>query len=903
MQKKVFSDLRWWRENFRFYVFFTVLFPVFLSLTLTAAEVKVLDSYSFWRLYNVLKAPVVVAGSGTKALNLNMSCLDRETPPPSSAWLNNDFDDHTWNRGSIYAASYTPWLSRLCLRGKFTVKDPSRVKELKINASFYGGAVIYINGKEAARAGIKKGAALAEPYPVEAFTANDGSLLLAEKEGNLKPEDPKKSLRRRLLNAVPVPSGLLVKGVNIIECEIIRAPYDKLVDEKKNPKNTFWNLAWNTCFLERLELAAASGEGLVQNVARPEGFQAWNSDILANDYDMDYGDLNEKLYPISITGTRNGSFSGKIVLGSTKPLSGIKVSTTGLTGPQGVIPADCIRIRYGYAWGGDMQVISNTTPFLSAYPAEARMLGSISEEVPAGVTVNKNKALRITPVTPGPQVDGAVLPVFFTVKIPKDAVPGNYSGTVNLQAAGEKSVSVPLELKVAGWALPDTDNFRTWVEIIQSPDTLALEYKVPLWSEKHFELIGQSLKLIGESGSRVLYVPLIAETNYGHGETMVRWIKKSGKKYEYDLSVMNKYLDTAEKNMGKPKMVIFFVWDVYMLAADHESGATAGHEEERILKKRKEENIAVSGPVVTMLNAGNTERLVLPMYSDPLSRALWQDLAEELKKNMKKRGLEKAMVLGMMNDAWPTKPEVAFWAGLLPGVPWAVHAHFGAGTTAYGLAPICYQTRVWSIKDAGEESLMGWKSEAGNLLGRYNRDVEFDNYPNSTWRAYAERAITGDQRGIGRIGGDFWKVVRDRRGERSGRVYSRYPQSNWRNLDIYNSMLTPGEKGPGICTHYLLLLEGLQECEARIVIERVLSDESRKSFLGKDLKDRCEKALFERLQAVSVNNSSLFNRFGQTPTTPPGIAANSWFIGSGWQARSETLFSLAAEVEKKFAKK
>ena len=885
-------------------VFYIFLFLIEAFCLLTAAEKTViLDSYSSWRIYNVFKAPVILSGSSIKSLNHNMVWLDRDTQPPPANWLSSDFDDHLWTRGSIYSAGYTPWLSKLCLRGKFLVKDPTAVKELKINAAFHGGAVIYVNGQEAARVKIKKGAELAEPYPPEAFLAGDGSLLLAEKENSLKPEDPKKLMRRRVLSAVPVPSSLLVKGVNIIECEIIRAPYAPVVDEKKNQKNKIWNFAWNTCYLESLELSSFGGEALVPCVARPEGFQVWNNNLLANDYDMDFGDRNEKLYPIEISGAKNGSFSGKVVLGSTKPLSGISVIASDLKGSAGVIPSAQIMIRYGYPWGGDMQIVSNTTPFLSTYPAETVMLGSISEDSPVTVPVSKNKALRFTPVTPVPRIPGAVLPVYFTVQIPKDAATGNYSGMINIKVAGEKPVTVPLELKVSEWTLPDTGNFKTWVEIIQSPDTLALEYNVPLWSEKHFELIGKSLKLIGESGSRVLYVPLIAETNYGHGETMVRWINKGDKKYDYDFSIMDKYLDLAEKNMGKPKMVVFFVWDVYMMQSNHESGATAGHEEERILEKRKKENVAASGPVVTVLNAGKTEKLILPMYTDSSSKALWQGLTEELKKNMKKRGLENVMTLGMMNDAWPTKPEVAFWAGLLPGVPWIVHAHFGAGTNAYGLAPITYQTRVWSIKDAAAESLMGWKSGAVNLLGRYNRDSEFDNYPNSTWRSYAERAITGDQRGVGRIGGDFWKVLKDKKGERSGRVYSRYPQSNWRNLDIYNSMLTPGPGGPGICNHYLLLVEGVFDCEARIVLEHALSDESKKYLLGKELKERCEKVLSERLQAVSLNNSSMFNRFGQAPTTPPGIAANSWFIGSGWQARSETLFSLAAEVEKKLGKK
>ena len=142
---------------------------------------------------------------------------------------------------------------------------------------------------------------------------------------------------------------------------------------------------------------------------------------------------------------------------------------------------------------------------------------------------------------------------------------------MKVEAEGEKPVQVPIELRVADWSLPDTQDFRTWVDMIQCPDTLALEYNVPLWSEKHWELIAQSFKLIGETGSRTVYVPLIAHTNLGNEQSMVRWVKK-GDKYDYDFSIMERYLDVAEKNMGKPKLVIFVVWDVYMIPASDASG-------------------------------------------------------------------------------------------------------------------------------------------------------------------------------------------------------------------------------------------------------------------------------------------------------------------------------------------
>jgi len=169
------------RTNKLLRVFFLfVLLPLFsmaiFCSAVSAEEVKVLDSYSSWRIYNVFKAPVIQDGKEIKPLLLNQSWLDRETPAPASDWTKPGFDDHKWLRGSIYMASYTSYLARACFRGKFTVTEPAKIKTLKINASFQGGAIIYINGQEVARANIIKGEDLAEAYPAEAFLAGNGAL-------------------------------------------------------------------------------------------------------------------------------------------------------------------------------------------------------------------------------------------------------------------------------------------------------------------------------------------------------------------------------------------------------------------------------------------------------------------------------------------------------------------------------------------------------------------------------------------------------------------------------------------------------------------------------------------------------------------------------------------------------
>jgi hypothetical protein len=873
-------------------------------------KVIVLDTTGFWRMCHVMGPPVVRTDSGLKPLLLGASWVDGETPSPPAQWTEPGFDDHRWARGPARLACLTPYLARLCLRGKFTVTDLTKVRDLALTVSFHGGAIAYVNGQEVARAHVPPGApGLAEDYPGDVFLTKRGALLGFEARKELKEGDPRREGIRRTLADVSIPARLLRPGVNVVAVEILRAPYPAVVDEKKDAKKGFWNFAWNTCQVDEIRLTASAAEGLVPNAVRPAEFQVWNSNLLASDYDLDFGDPTETLCPIEIVGARNGSFSGKAVVGSPKLILNLKATAGDLKGPGGTIPASQVRIRYGLPWGADYLVVPYGG-YPSPYPAEPGLLGCLSDCAPEEVPVRQKKPRQWDTKAPGqPEpVPGAVVPVWVTVSVPMDARPGTYSGSVTIEAEGQKPVAVPLQLKVADWTLPDPQDYRTWVEIIQSPDTLALEYGVPLWSEQHWDLVAESFRLLSGSGSRVVYIPLIAETNLGHGQTMVRWIKKGEGRYEHDFSVMERYLDLAEKDLGKPKIVLFYVWDVYMLEKGKGGAGANQSEQENLLKGLEEKGVLLGrGPVVTAIEppTGEAQNVVLPPYTDPASKGLWEPLFVELRQRMARRGLEKAMMLGMITDAWPTREQVAFLSEVAPDIPWAAHAHFGAtSATVYQLGKIAYQLRVWAIEAPSAKSLMGWKQP--DLMARYFRALSFNDYPSAMWRQMCEFAITGDQRGVGRLGGEYWEVIKDRTGRRQGRVYARYPQSNWRNLDVYTSLLAPGPRGPAATHHYEHLREGIQECEARIVIERALADQTLKARLGEDLVRRCADALEERLRRVQLCFCQLINRLDADPaqissTGGPGIAGHFWYVGSGWEDRAEKLFTLAGEVERKLA--
>jgi hypothetical protein len=505
--------------------------------------------------------------------------------------------------------------------------------------------------------------------------------------------------------------------------------------------------------------------------------------------------------------------------------------------------------------------------------------------------------------------------VWITVKPGKTAAPGDYTGEIKVAAAGLAPVTVPLHVKVTDYVLADPNHFRTVIELIESPDTLSLEYKEPLWSEKNFAMIGESFRLMSPSGSRFVHIPAIAHTNLGNAESMIRWIKTGEKQYDFDYSIMDQYLDIATKNLGTPKVVVLQVWDLYMASRE-----SIGKRFSPELDARHE---ATQGgrPEITLLDksTGKTELGTAPDLADPASKAIWTKLITGVRQHLQKRGLEKTLMFGMFTDAQPPKEHIQFFHDIAPGVPWVQEGHGRLTTKVYKMADIGYQASVWGcqfadgqIQQYGSDkpipvtSLHGWKLGRMDLI--FERNTDLDSYPLSRWHFYPETAITGETRGLGRIGADYWKVVKDKQGRRRAWADERFPEGSWGGngiqLNLCSSVLAPGPAGPVATTRLLSFCEGLQESEARITIEQALTDEARKSRLGAELAKRCQTLLDDRLDVIwkTLSNLELTgSKWGDARLWRwvPGIAGNAWFSSFDWQDRNEELFTLAAEVQKR----
>ncbi len=729
----------------------------------------ILNHMTFWRQHYTLDGAVMCKGQElekTKIISRGSQVakwLNIETAPPPQGWQQPDFDDTGWLRKPVSNPD-SPWVKLLCVRGRFHVEDPQKAAGLSLFLRYRGGVAVYLNGKEIGRGHLKARAALdnlAEDYPAADFK------------------------KARELAAIPLPHRELRKGVNVLAIEVHRSAQPesavKMVDK---------TIAFDggTCGVVEIRLTAAAGDEVAPNVTRPTGLQVWNSDVLVTDYHSDYGDPNEPLGPIRIVAPRGGAGSGKVVVGSKSAIKGLAATVSDLAqqAGKGRIPAAAVQLGYaqlaGYAYPGD-HGLPGPAPLRFDALREAAMEEVKVEEARMG-NPNERRAMS-----------GAVAPIWATVQVPPETPPGDYRGQITITVAGAQIAVAPIELKICHWKSPDPKQYAIFVDMPESPETLALEYEVPLWSDEHFKFLAKSLSLLGQVGNKVCYVPLICDTNFGNDESMVRWIKQPDGSYQQDYTVMEKFLDAVEKYQGRPMVVCFQVWDAYL-----EGGLTEGFiyaiPKEHMAARRAQS----LGPLVSLLDptTGKIGKHVLPLQSAPESVKLWEPVIREIRERMKKRGLEKAMMLGAMSDQLPTKQVGQFFNSVAPGIPWVRISHDDYRQTIVGL-PIGYTSGPnlagATPEDPSDSRRHGWQGEA--LYAYFPRNL-YDTFPMILWRTMGEMTAAGAGRGFVRLGGDFFplKNAKGRRGW-GNRLSARFPKSSWRMLDVPDRAVGPRQERHG----------------------------------------------------------------------------------------------------------
>ena len=126
--------------------------------------------------------------------------------------------------------------------------------------------------------------------------------------------------------------------------------------------------------------------------------------------------------------------------------------------------------------------------------------------------------------------------VWAEVQVPADAEPGDYTVTVNFYSAlyGEDETLVQSEtvpLHVASYVLPESKDWKFYLDLWQHTSNIARKHDVPLWSEEHFKVLkpyAESLAALGQKS-----ITICASEIPWHGQGCIQDHEFRGNMFEF----------------------------------------------------------------------------------------------------------------------------------------------------------------------------------------------------------------------------------------------------------------------------------------------------------------------------------------------------------------------------------
>lgn len=804
------------------------------------------------------------------------------TPPPPGEWVRPGFDDHDWQRERRPDAGeheWTPVVALKCLRGRFLVPDPGAVRRLAISMEYIGGVAVYLNGREVARqhlpAGDLQPDTPAEAYGERAYQDEQGTLLGSLHRTTYSERRPTPEVlaaRYRRLEA-DLPMAALVRGVNVLAVEVHRSDYHQLAAQWRwTCGGMGGNIAyWSHIGVERLAVTVTPGDAAVGR-APPADLDLWVEDIHRRLTSRSEPEVGEAAEAIRMVGVRNGTFSGQAVVRGRTTLEGPTAAVSDLAGPEGTrIPSAAIAVRYAVPrpYREMAVLLSEGRGWNEILP----MRRAIDSYVPDAQTWAERLAAwdrlryfdHLTDDAPDTVPAGEAQPIWLSVAVPRDARPGTYHGTLTVRA-GSLGRTLPVRLEVIDWDLPDRQAGSLFVGLHHSPYPVALHYGVAPWSDRHWALEAQSLRLLGHLGNGLVMLPVTSNVyqETGAKESIVPWLRKRDGTYAFDTATLERYLDLLIREMGRPRAVVCVV----AVGPTHHRGLAA--------------------PTVTMIDEATGERtdLVLPAYDAPEAEQLWRPYVAALTAVMERKGLMDAMTWGIFYDDGGTEVQKAttLLARLAPAVGWMRSSHQG-GPLPEGRGRVALDIRLRGFEQpfAGDGSVVsrrGWSDPAGAILfPRSASSVRALQPYDSLWafRTTMEWAVVNGAAGVARIGADNWPP---------------FAFGEW-FMPMVPAILYPGRDGAESSATFEVFREGLQETEARVALERWLEGQgAAKADEGSGAAVVAGGAAVD--EAVRALLDERVVRMGAVPTGPAYTPIGGYY--GGWQGRSHALFDAAARA-------
>jgi hypothetical protein len=163
-------------------------------------------------------------------------------------------------------------------------------------------------------------------------------------------------------------------------------------------------------------------------------------------------------------------------------------------------------------------------------------------------------------------------PVWVNVRIPQDMRPGVYKGVATLSGNGFADIKLNLEVTVLDRLLPPPGEWRFHLDLWQNPYSVARYYKVPLWSDAHFEAMRPVMQMLADAGQKVITATIMHKPWNGqtedHFDSMVSKVRKIDGTWAYDYTVFDRWV-TFMMSLGIDKQINCYTLIPWVLRFDY----------------------------------------------------------------------------------------------------------------------------------------------------------------------------------------------------------------------------------------------------------------------------------------------------------------------------------------------
>lgn len=137
-------------------------------------------------------------------------------------------------------------------------------------------------------------------------------------------------------------------------------------------------------------------------------------------------------------------------------------------------------------------------------------------------------------------------PLWLDIRVPADAVPGKYKGTLTATVGGE-TLALPFSLEVGNRVLTPVDKRPFHLDLWQNPYSVARFYGVKLWSKEHFDLMRPMMTELASAGQKVVTATIIKHPWNGQTEdafeSMVGKTLTQDGEWRYDYRVFDRWVE------------------------------------------------------------------------------------------------------------------------------------------------------------------------------------------------------------------------------------------------------------------------------------------------------------------------------------------------------------------------